>query len=405
MIKIGNAQAFWGDTPRAPLELLRKEPGLNVLTLDYLAEVSLSIMAYQKRKNPALGYAEDFIDTLRSILPMWEKRKFQVITNGGGLNPRALAKACQAIAPSLKIGVVEGDDVLEWAKGNYVTANAYLGAFPIAELLKQGADIVITGRVADPSLAVAPCIARFGWKENDLDKLAQATVAGHLIECGTQVTGGISTHWETLADPVHLGFPVIEMKESGDFVITKPLQTGGQVAVRTVKEQLLYELGDPACYLSPDVTVSFLGLQVKQVGLDRVEVTGAKGLLPPETLKVSATSFEGYKAFGMLTLYGRNLPIKGAMAAEALFERLKEEGYTYTKKRHETLGRMLRLAVFDPDKEKVERFTKEVASLVTSGPQGVTGYTTGRPKVLPVYGYTPLFIPRSLVHPKGEMLA
>jgi hypothetical protein len=295
-ISIGNAQGFWGDSVDAPARLVSQQPDLDYLTLDYLAEVSMSILASQRERDPTAGYARDFVEVVRSLIPFWQKgSKVRVISNAGGLNPRGCAKACgevlrQAGINSKKIGVVTGDDVLPLLQaseanrgtrsnpfanletgeplakvlGSLVTASAYLGAQPIAEALRAGADIVITGRVADPSLTVAPCVAEFGWDWNDHDRIAGATIAGHLIECGAQVTGGISTDWLDIPDPANIGFPIVEVSSDGTCVVTKPQRTGGVVNERTVKEQLLYEIGDPDNYLSPDGTVSFLSLQVRE---------------------------------------------------------------------------------------------------------------------------------------------
>jgi hypothetical protein len=279
-LRIANVQAFWGDDPHAAARTAAQALDVDYLTLDYLAEVSMSILAKQRQRDPAAGYARDFLDVVRSLVPFWRQgRSLKVVTNAGGLNPNGCAQACAAIlreagCTGMKIGVVAGDDVLPWlldpacdathletgepvaaVRESLVTANAYLGAGPVAEAIGAGANVVITGRVADPSLTVGPCLAHFGWTSNDYARLAGATVAGHLIECGTQVTGGISTDWITLPQLNDMGFPIAEIANDGSCVITKPPGTGGAVNERTVKEQLLYELGDPARYLSPDATV------------------------------------------------------------------------------------------------------------------------------------------------------
>ena len=272
---------FGGIAPTASAQLLQQLPDLDYLTLDYLAEVSLSIMAIQREKQPDEGYAKDFLETLRSIIPFWLKgSKVKVITNAGGLNSFACALACRKLLDAagcqeIKIGVVDGDDVLPFLKEDpshfhnldsqesldslkegLMTANAYLGAIPIASLLKSGAHIVITGRVADPSLTVAPCVAHFDWEFTEYDKIAQATVAGHLIECGTQVTGGVSTDWLSnfisVEDAARMGFPYVEMSADSSFIVSKPAGSGGRVDEQTVKEQLLYD-GDPSAYLSPEI--------------------------------------------------------------------------------------------------------------------------------------------------------
>jgi hypothetical protein len=441
MLRIGNAQAFWGDRPTAPASLVQQQPDLDYLTLDYLAEVSLSIMAIQREKDPTAGYAKDFLDVLKSLIPFWQQgRQVKIVTNAGGLNPIGCAKACQEILSAencfLKIAIVNGDDVLSILQSQkddrlfanletqeplsnirerLVTANAYLGAKSIAEALLAGAQIVITGRVTDPSLTVGPCVAHYGWSWQEYDKLAGATVAGHVIECGTQATGGICTNWLDVPDIAHIGFPVVEIEESGNFVITKPPGTGGKVTIETVKEQLIYELGDPENYLSPDVVVSFLGLQLKELESNRIFVQGAKGKASPNTMKVSATYKDGFKTEAMLAFYGRDVIKKARRCGEIVLERLNQQGFEVKKHVIECLGAgglvpgiaaeplhakecILRIAIADHRKEALECFAKEIAGLVTSGPQGVTGYTTGRPRIRPVFGYWPCLIEKNQVH-------
>jgi hypothetical protein len=316
-LRIGNAHAFWGDRADAAPEMLAREPDLDYVTLDYLAEVSMSILAIQRERDPAAGFARDFLDVIASLAPYWASGcRCKLVTNAGGLNPRGCAEAVRAALEkagcrAMKIGVVSGDDVLNQVRSDHsnasafrnldtgaavddvrdrlITANAYLGAAPIVEALNAGADIVITGRVADPSLVVAPCIHHFGWRDDELNRLAGATVAGHLIECGTQVTGGISTDWLNVPGTGEIGFPIVEVAEDGTCFVTKPRGTGCRVTAATVKEQLVYEIGDPANYLSPDVAVSFLNLGVDDLRNDRVRVAGAVGRARPDTLKVSAT--------------------------------------------------------------------------------------------------------------------
>ncbi len=445
-VKVGNAQAFWGDQPDAPLHLLQQQPDLDYLTLDYLAEVSLSIMAIQRDRDPTQGYAKDFIDVVRSLIPLWKAgHKTKIICNAGGLNPHACAEACREVLkelPGMKIGVVGGDNVLDLLKATpshslfqnletkkelqsilkeLVTANAYLGAKPITQALEQGANIVITGRVADPSLTVAACAHYFGWDWNDFNRLAGATVAGHLIECGTQVTGGIANRWLELHDLARIGYPVAEIDEDGNSVITKPAKTGGAVTLEIVKEQLVYEIGDPGRYLSPDATVSFLTLHLEQLGANRVRVAGATGTAPPPTYKVSASYRDGYRSEAMLTIVGKDAPQKGRACGEVVLERVRLAGYDLARTQIECLGAgdsvpdilpehtnllevVLRIAVADPRHEAVEAFTKEIAPLVTSGPAGVTGYATGRPHIRPVFGYWPCLIDTTQVKPTIEIL-
>lgn len=445
VLKIGNAQGFWGDSPGAPARLVAQCADLDVLTLDYLAEVSMSILAKQRERDPKLGYARDFLEVVEPLAPVWRAgRKLRLVTNAGGLNPGGCARAsaevlAKAGCEGIVIATVQSDDVLPILRENpagfphletgapltsvldsLVTANAYLGAAPLVEAIRGGADLVVTGRVADPSLTVGPCIAHYGWAPNDWGRVAGATVAGHLIECGTQVTGGISTHWLDL-EATDIGYPVVEVSADGSCVVTKPPGTGGLVNERTVKEQLLYEIGDPENYLSPDARVSFLSLRVASDGANRVRVSGATGGPPTDHYKVSATYRAGYRASGTLALFGRDASAKAQRCGELVRSRLAEAGCEPQKFRVECIGAgdvvpgvmprdanamevVLRLSALDSRREVVERFTREIAPLVTSGPQGITGYAEGRPAVHEVIGYWPTLIRRSLVHPRVERM-
>lgn len=453
-LKIANASAFWGDQPDAAARLMTAQPDLHFLTLDYLAEVSLSIMAITREKHPEAGYARDFVDVIRTLVPFYQRgAKTKIVTNAGGLDPSACAHAVARILRDadlahLRIAVVAGDDVLPIMKAaasrnpatadfsnletgappvsvasRLVTANAYLGAAPIAEALRAGADLVITGRVADPSLTVGPCLAHFGWRATDYDPIAGATVAGHLIECGTQACGGFSTDWLDLPRAHDIGFPIAEIADDGSCVITKPAHTGGAVTVSTVKEQLLYEIGDPGNYLSPDATVSFLTLHIESLEANRVRVSGATGKAPPPTYKVSATYRDGFKAHGQLTIFGHDAVKKARHAGEAVLHKLAAHGCHFRETLVECLGTgasvrglvsrmsdthlvetVLRVSVAADTRDPVERFTKEIAPLVTSGPQGVTGYATGRPKILPIFGYWPCLIDRAAITPRWNFL-
>ncbi len=441
VVKIGNAQGFWGDRPGAAARLIGQQPDLDYITMDYLAEVSMSILARQREKNHTLGYAQDLLQELKLLIPYWKKGlKFKFVSNGGGLNPLACALAAAEILQGLplKIGVVHGDDVislmqpgsnyknlengqsLETIKDTLVTANAYFGAQGIVQALEKGADIIITGRTADPSLTVGPCMAHFGWSGKDYDKLAGATVAGHLIECGTQVTGGIYTDWLEVPNPENMGFPFVEVFSDGSFVVTKPEKTGGLVNEDIVKEQLLYEIGDPNNYLSPDVTVSFLSLALKNVGKDRVQVSGAKGSPPPSSYKVSATYRSGYMAEGTLTLFGNDIIKKAERCGTIIIDRVKQSGYILEKYNIECIGGgdvvplaipharinecVLRVTALDSRKEALECFSREFAPLVTSGPPGTTGYFSARPKVREVFGYWPTTISVDKVQPNVQMI-
>jgi hypothetical protein len=450
-LRIGNAQGFWGDAPDAPARLLAQQPNLDYLTLDYLAEVSLSIMAQQRKRNPEAGYAADFVDVVRSLAPFWrDGSKVRVITNAGGLNPRACAEACAAAlreagCVGLKIGVVSGDDVLSIIRGrcesggdaepfrnletgepirtvlgDLETANAYLGARPVVEALARGADIVVAGRLSDPTLVTAPCMHHFGWAWDDYNRIAAATVAGHIVECGAQVSGGIATRWLEYPDMADVGFPFVEMYADGSCCVTKPAGTGGCVDEDTVKEQLLYEIGDPSQYLSADATVSLLTTRVEQEGPDRVLVSGVYGSAPPATYKVSATHRDGYWAQGMLTLFGRDVVVKARRCGDIVLERLRRAGCEPERSQVECIGAgavvpgvfrepelletVLRISVADPRKEVVERFSKELAPLVTAGPQGVTGFSAGRPRVQSVFGYWPCLIEKDSVWPLVEVV-
>lgn len=434
MVKIGNAAGFWGDRPNAAFRLLEQEPSLDFLTLDYLAEMSLSIMAIQREKDPNLGYAKDFLDVVLSLIPLWKAgSRCKVITNAGGLNPLKCAANCATLIKqaglSLNIAVVFGDDVLPIVQknpenkefnhldtkkkvttviDNLVSANAYFGAKPIVDALSKGADLVITGRVADPSLCVAAAYYHFNWKDTDYDKIAGATIAGHLIECGSQVTGGFLTDWQTVPKHENIGFPFVELFEDGSFVITKPISTGGVVNEKTVKEQLLYEILDPNAYLSPDATVSFLGLKLQKKGKNRIYINGAKGFAPPKTYKVSAAYRDGFKAEGMLAIFGEDAIKKAKMAGKMILERVKAENFSLEKTEIECIGAkkecVLRVAVADKNYKAVEFFTKEIAPLITSGPQGITGYATARPAIRELFSYWPCLIDMKKVKPKIRLI-
>jgi fatty-acyl-CoA synthase len=436
VIRIGNAQAFWGDRPSAARDLLSQVPDLDFLTMDYLAEVSMSILTLQRERDPSLGYPRDFVDVVRQLADYWAAGgRCRLIANAGGLDPLACAHACRAAIEAagcrpLTIGVVTGDDCLALLRASsaaeacanldsgeplatvrdrLVTANAYLGCAGIVEALDAGADIVITGRVADPSLVVGACVHAFGWKRDDWQRLAGATVAGHLIECGTQVTGGISTDWLDIPDPANIGFPIVEVDREGTCVVTKPPGTGGVVNLATVKEQLVYEIGDPGRYVSPDVCVSLLDVELEQCGDDRVAVRGARGEPRPTTLKVSATFRDGFRAAAMLTIIGTRAHEKAARCGTIVLERLRDAGHVYRDSLIECLGggvteALLRIAVEAEARSAVEAFSREVMPLVTAGPPGTTGYAEGRPRVHPVFRYWPCLIDAASVGHRVELV-
>ena len=447
-VRIGNGQGFWGDNVDAPVELIRGGP-IDYVGLDYLSEVTLSIMMRQKLKNPAQGYATDFIGFIRRVLPEIKERNVRILTNAGGLNPRACRAQLFEVArelgvTGLQVGVVEGDDLytrlpeligkghrlenmdtgepLAAIADKMMSANAYLGARPAAAALEQGADIVLCGRITDTGLALAPMIHEFGWKEDDWDRLAAGTVAGHIIECGAQCTGGnFSRFWE-VPDLWNAGYPVVEAREDGSFVVTKHPGTGGLVTVDTVSEQLLYEIVDPTTYLTPDVTADFTSIRLEQHGKDRVLVSGIKGRPNTPYLKISGSYLAGYKASGQVTVSGPRAIDKASLAADIVWKRLERAGFTFTpeERDQEIVGAgaclpgilpvpddppevVLRLGVKGSEPAKLERFGKELAPLITAGPPGVTGFAGGRPKVQEIVAYWPALLAREEVESRIEV--
>ncbi|MCH7496082.1 MAG: DUF1446 domain-containing protein, partial [Candidatus Marinimicrobia bacterium] len=329
-IRIANGQGFWGDSVDAPAKLVRGGP-IDYLTLDYLAEVTMSIMQRQKSKNPKAGYASDFVNIMRAVFPELIEKEIKVVTNAGGVNLDSCFEALRDTAKELglsgiKIGIVSGDDILERLDellGNgielanmesgkplseireeIVSANVYFGAAAMAEALDQGADIVIAGRVTDTGLALAPMMHEFGWKTTDYDLLAAGTVAGHILECGAQSTGGNYTRWWDVPDYANIGYPIVEAYKDGSFVLTKHEGTGGLINKESVSEQLLYEMGEPTNYITPDCVVDFTSIKLEEEGADRVRISGVKGGAATETYKVSINHFVGYKASGSLTISG-----------------------------------------------------------------------------------------------------
>ena len=447
-ITIGNAQGFWGDSPDAPAALVAQYPALDYLTLDYLAEVSLSIMALQRSRNPEAGYARDFLGVVKSLAQHWlGGGKTRVVCNAGGLDPAACARAVLQVLRDagithMKVALVTGDHVLDtlkadaanpdhrhWESGQSLsdvaarldTANAYIGADGVAQALALGADIVVTGRVADPSLTLGICVHEFGWAADDWDKLAAGTVAGHVLECGAQACGGISTNWLDLPDSAHIGFPIVEISESAEFIVTKPEGTGGVVNRQTVTEQLIYEIGDPHNYISPDCKVDFTALQLEQVAPNRVRVFNASGSAPTPYYKVSATYRDGYWAQGMLTIVGRDAVAKAQRSGEIILERLRDAGCEFTRTNIECLGAnaaaggilpqpqgllecVLRVSVASPFKEHVEKFAQQIFPLVTAGAQGSTGYAGGRPSPTPVFAYWPCLIEKNRVNVEAQLI-
>jgi hypothetical protein len=417
---------------------------LDYLTLEYLAELTLSIMAHQRRRDAAAGYATDFIDVLRRIAPMMRvQSRLKIVTNAGGMNPRSCAAAARHVLDpvglaDVRIAIVLGDDLLdrlpdliraghpfnhldtgeplEPLLDRVVSANAYLGAGPSVEALALGARVVITGRVADASLTVAPAMHEFGWRPDDWPRVAGATVAGHLIECGAQVTGGLYCDWTKVPDYANIGYPIAVIADDGSFEITKPPGTGGVVNRETVIEQLLYEIGDPTDYLTPDVRANFTTLSLVETAAG-VRVTGATGRPPTDSYKVSIAYRDGFMASGMLAVHGGDASHrpsdKARLCGQIILDRIEAAMGRPHRSLVELLGNassdrgegvVLRVAVHDPRRDCVERFCREFAPLVTSGPPGVTGYAGGRPRVHEVLAYWPALVSHATIQPSIEVM-
>jgi hypothetical protein len=402
----------------------------------------MSILALQKQRDADAGYASDFLEVLHRLTPILARQpQLKVITNAGGMNPLGCAKRARDILTKAgrarRIAVVSGDDLLprldallpqhpftnldtgaalETIRSRVISANAYLGAKPIADALTQGADIVITGRVADASLTVGPAIHEFGWSWDDWDRLSGASVAGHLIECGAQVCGGLWCNWRDVADWADIGYPFVDLAEDGSFKISS--DAGPGVNRETLVEQLLYEVGDPARYLTPDIVADFTSVGLDKIDGRTMRVSGARGRPATDSYKVSIAYRDGYTASGTLTIAGPDAVAKVMVCGHALLRRI---GYAYERSNVECLGAgacapgvgvptvdppevVLRVTVHDHKKDMVERFAKEFAPLVTSGPPGVTGYTTGRPPVREVFAYWPALVAKSVIEPKVEVL-
>jgi Acyclic terpene utilisation family protein AtuA len=441
-VRIGNACGFWGDNVDAPIRLTQRG-NLDYLTLEYLAELTMSILALQKQRDPSAGFAGDFLDVLQRLTPLLTQQpKLKIITNAGGMNPAACARRAAEILQEAglkrRIAVVTGDDLLprldallpahpftnldtgealQTIRPRIVSANAYLGARPIAEALARGADIVISGRVADASLTVGPALHEFGWKWDDWDRLSAASVAGHLIECGAQVCGGLWCDWRAVQDWADIGYPYVDLAEDGSFTITS--DAGPGVNRETLSEQLLYEVGDPLKYLTPDVVADFTSVALETVDPRTMRVSGAVGDEATSTYKVSIAYRDGFMASGTLTIAGPDAIAKAKICGEAILRRI---GGAVERGNIECLGAgacapgvlqasadlpevVLRVSVHDKKKAVVERFAKEFAPLVTSGPPGVTGYTTGRPAVREVFAYWPALVEKSVIEANVEVLS
>jgi hypothetical protein len=442
MIRIANGQGFWGDSIEAPLEQLRRGP-IDYLTLDYLAEITMSILQKQRSRDSRTGYARDFVEMIGRGASDVIDRNIRVVANAGGVNPEACreatAKALQRFG--VKIGVVAGDDILgcldpllnrgvemrnldtgeplATIRSRVQSANVYFGGAAIAEALGQGAQIVITGRCTDTGLVLGPMMHEFRWAKNDWDKLAAGTIAGHTVECGAQCTGGnCQVDWQSIPDYADIGYPIVEAEPDGSFVITKHEGTGGRITVASIKEQLLYELGDPHCYITPDCVADFTTIQLTQVGENRVRFSGIKGKPATDMYKVSISYSAGYKAVGTLVYAWPDAFAKAKASDAILRQRLDRLGLRFDSIRSEFAGVnachgplagepspdiaevVLRVAVRSNDSKPIERFTKELAPLALNGPPTVTGLGSGRPKVEEIVAYWPALIPKSEVAPQ-----
>jgi len=442
MIRIADGQGFWGDWLEAPVRLIEQGP-IDYLTLDYLAEVTMSILQKQRQADPALGYARDFPPLIGRIAKPMLDRNVRVIANAGGVNPIACAEAVRKAAPGIKVAIVLGDDVLDrvdefLAKGyemrnldtcaplatirnRILSANAYTGAFPLAEALATGAHVILAGRAADPALALAPMIHEFGWGETDWNKLAAGTVAGHIIECGTQTTGGnCQVDWQNIPDLANIGYPIVEVEPDGTFVVTKHPGTGGRVHSDIVKEQLLYELGDPKDFIAPDCTADFTTIHLDDIGPDRVRVSGIQGRERPANLKLSISYANGWKSIGTLVFSWPQALEKAEAADRIVRSRLKALGLQFDEIHTEFFGAnachgaiaalsdppevQLRIGVRSSNQKAVDGFTRELIPLVLSGPPGATGYGDGRPPVREIVSYWPALVPREEIKSSIEVL-
>ena len=441
-VLIANGQGFWGDSILGPIRLVNEGP-LDYLTLDYLAEVTMSIMQKLKGRDPSAGYATDFVKMVERVLPKCREKNIKIVANAGGVNPQACREAVAATIRKLgikgvKIGVVEGDDILTdlqslidsgeafnnmdtgEALAPYVdkvmSANVYIGAEPIVEALQQGADIVITGRATDPSVVLAPMMYEFGWTMDDFHKLAAGTIAGHIVECGAQCTGGNFTNWREVPNMAQIGYPVIEAHQDGTFVVTKHEGTGGLVNLQTVSSQLVYEMGDPSSYITPDCIADFTSIQLKQESEQRVAVSGIRGNKATDTYKVSISFQDGFKLVGQLTVAGPDAVEKAKLCADIVFDRVAMDGVEFAPEERfvEIVGTnvchagiaaspaepaevILRIGAKGHDRAKLNRLGMEIVPLVTSGPPGVTGFAGGRPKATDIISYWPALISKEKV--------
>jgi hypothetical protein len=449
-VRIAAGQGFWGDLPEAPVRQVEGGP-IDYLMLDYLAEVTMSIMQKQRSRDPSAGYAKDFVPLMKQILPTCVERNIRVTANAGGVNVEGCASAVKNVARELgldgklRIGIVTGDDImaklddllergielrnmdtgdaLSTVRDRIQSANVYLGAGPMLEALNRGAQIVITGRATDTGLTLAPLMHEFGWAADDWNKIASGTIAGHIIECGAQCSGGnCQFEWRSVPNLADVGFPIVEASPDGTFVITKHERTGGWVTIPSVKEQLVYEMGDPHSYITPDCVADFTTVRLEYEGRDRVRVYGIEGGPATDTYKVSISYSAGYKAVGTLVYSWPDAYEKARAADRILRTRLDRLGLKFDQILTEFVGAnathgplagepspdlpevQLRVGVRSEDRAAVERFTKQIAPLVLTGPPGVTGFAGGRPKVEEIVAYWPALIPKSEISPAVEII-
>jgi hypothetical protein len=450
-IRIAAGQGFWGDLLDAPVRQVEGGP-IDYLMLDYLAEVTMSIMQKQRSRDPLAGYAKDFVPLMKQILPACVARNIRVTANAGGVNVVGCAEAVKGVVNELglsgkvKIGIVTGDDILPridelLGKGielrnmdtneplsnvrdRIQSANAYLGAWPMVEALNRGARVVITGRATDTGLTLAPLIHEFGWKADDWNRMAAGTIAGHIIECGAQCSGGNCQYdWRNIPNLADVGFPIVEAAPDGTFVVTKHENSGGCVVIPSVKEQLVYEMGDPHEYITPDCVADFTSIQLENAGPNRVRVFGIQGRPATEFLKVSISYSAGFKAVGTLVYSWPDAFEKAQMADKILRSRLERLGLRFDQILTEFVGAnathgalagepspelpevQLRVGVRSEDRKAVERFTKEIAPLILTGPPGVTGFAGGRPKVEEIVAYWPALIPKEEIVPVVDVIS
>ena len=449
IVRVASGQGFWGDALDAPRRQVDGGP-IDYLMLDYLAEVTMSILQKQKERDPAMGYARDFVGAMESVFHAVAERGVKVIANAGGVNPAGCAQAVLAAADRagvrgrIRLGVVTGDDLLPrldalLAEGNelrnmdtdapladirdrVVSANAYIGSTPIVEALARGANVVITGRSTDTALTMAPLRHEFGWGAEDWDRLAAGIVAGHILECGAQASGGNCLHdWRTIPDLANVGYPIAEARADGSFVVTKHPDTGGRVSVQSVTEQLVYEMGDPRSYITPDVVADFTSIRLEDMGADRVRVHGITGGPATPFLKVSIAYRAGWKAVGTLVYAWPDAMEKAQAADRILRERMDRLGLRFDTILTEFVGVnathghlagdgrdaaevQLRIGVRGSDRASVERFSREIAPLVLNGPPSVTGFAGGRPKVEELVAYWPALIDKRAVSTRVDIL-